>query len=268
MNGRIRVRSKPNKGSKFLFVLKNIQISEKEVTNNKSIQFDFKEIHFQKATILIIDDIESNRKMLSEWLSHVGLTVIEAEDGIQGVEYANNHLPDLILMDVIMPNMDGLEATEKIKQNPKTSNIPVIILTASYMDIEKLASHKNLFESYLLKPIKAKELFYEIAKFLKTHIITKQENPSLKNEPKLNKKELGSLRTILKKEFLPRLEELCTGYEMNEITLFAQDLLILGEKYQHNKVTNYAKGIIQYAENFDIRNLMINLNQFLELMNE
>jgi CheY-like chemotaxis protein len=112
--------------------------------------------------ILIVEDNEMNRDMLSRRLARQGFEIALAVDGRQGVEMAAKEKPDLILMDMSLPVMNGWEATEKVKSNPATKNIPVIALTAHAMsdDREKcIAAGCNDFDT---KPVDLPRLLEKI----------------------------------------------------------------------------------------------------------
>ncbi|MFK5914648.1 MAG: response regulator [Woeseiaceae bacterium] len=102
-------------------------------------------------TILIVDDIPANRMLLKAFLADKDYHFIEAENGHQGVELALEHKPDLILMDITMPIMSGIEATLSIKKEPSIKNIPVIATSALKSD--ERDTDENLFDGYLTKPI-------------------------------------------------------------------------------------------------------------------
>ncbi len=112
--------------------------------------------------ILIVEDNEMNRDMLSRRLARQGFEIAFALDGKQGVEKALSEMPDLILMDMSLPVMNGWEATEKVKSNPATKGIPVIALTAHAMaeDREKcIAAGCNDFDT---KPVDLPRLLEKI----------------------------------------------------------------------------------------------------------
>ncbi|MEL6402740.1 MAG: response regulator [Chloroflexota bacterium] len=118
------------------------------------------------ATILIVEDNEMNLDMLSRRLERRGYDILIATDGALGVKMAKADMPDLILMDMSLPVMDGWEATRRIKSDPDTQSIPVIALTAHAIagDREKaLAAGCDEYES---KPVKFKRLLGKITEFL------------------------------------------------------------------------------------------------------
>ncbi len=116
--------------------------------------------------ILIVEDEPKNMTLLRDLLQVSGYKTIEATDGKQGVELAKSKKPDLILMDVQMPKMDGLEATRILKADATTSNIPVIALTSYAMKGDKEKMLEAGCDGYLAKPIDIKELLKIVAEYL------------------------------------------------------------------------------------------------------
>ncbi len=116
--------------------------------------------------ILIVEDEARNLTLLRDLLGVSGYRTIEATDGEQGVELAKASKPDLILMDVLMPKMDGLEATRILKADATTSTIPVLVLTSYAMKGDKETILQAGCDGYLAKPLDIKELLQEVARFL------------------------------------------------------------------------------------------------------
>ena len=105
------------------------------------------------AKILLVEDNEMNRDMLSRRLTRRGYTVVIAEDGQQGVDMATSERPDLILMDMSLPVMDGWEATRRIKESEATNSIPVIALTAHAMSEDRDQALAAGCEDFDTKPV-------------------------------------------------------------------------------------------------------------------
>lgn len=121
-----------------------------------------------KAVILLVDDNEPNRDTVSSYLIAKGYEIRVAQNGQEAIEKARSDTPDLILMDIQMPIMDGLEATQKIRQYPHLASIPIIALTALAMKEDRercLAAGAN---DYLSKPVKLKQLAATIQQLLST----------------------------------------------------------------------------------------------------
>lgn len=117
--------------------------------------------------ILIVEDNEKNRKLMRVILQNVGYETIEAEDGEQGVKLAKENIPFLILMDIQMPVMDGIEALRILRAELTTRDIPVIALTASAMRGDKERFLKEGFDGYISKPIDVKEFLKTIESILR-----------------------------------------------------------------------------------------------------
>ncbi len=112
--------------------------------------------------VLLAEDNEMNRDMLSRRLMRRGYTVLIAEDGQKAVEMAASEAPDLILMDMSLPIIDGWEATRRIKAQPETSQIPVIALTAHAMQGDREKALEAGCDDYETKPIELSRLLKKI----------------------------------------------------------------------------------------------------------
>ena len=123
-----------------------------------------------RKTILIVEDEPKNMKLLRDLLQRFGYEILEAPDGEQGVKLAGEKIPNLILMDIMMPKMDGLEATRIIKADIKTKHIPIIALTSFAMKGDRERTIEAGCDGYIAKPI-------DILEVLKTieHYFTIQE---------------------------------------------------------------------------------------------
>ena len=120
-----------------------------------------------KKKILVVDDEEQNRKLLTSILKAEGYDTETAIDGKNAVENAKNYLPDLILLDVMMPEMDGYEACKAIKSLPETSNIPVVIITALADSDSRLKGLDAGANDFLTKPVGRSELMLRVKNLLK-----------------------------------------------------------------------------------------------------
>lgn len=118
------------------------------------------------SKILIVEDNEMNRDMLSRRLERRGFAVVMAVDGRQGVDMTRGEKPDLVLMDMSLPVMDGWTATRAIKDDPELAGIPVIALTAHAMEGDREKAMNAGCDDYDTKPIELPRLLEKIAKFL------------------------------------------------------------------------------------------------------
>ena len=117
-------------------------------------------------TLLLVEDNEDNRIIYSTVLRHLGYTVVEAEDGAQAIALARSVLPDLILMDISIPEVDGWEATRILRRDPATSAIPIIALTAHALADDRVRATEVGFTAYLAKPIEPRAVVAEVRRWL------------------------------------------------------------------------------------------------------
>jgi CheY-like chemotaxis protein len=118
-----------------------------------------------KKKILIVDDEPNVRRLVHTILSK-DFTVLEAEDGRQAIDVAGTQKPDLILMDMLMPRMDGLTACYTIKNDPTTKSIPVLMLTAIGFELNIKLSQQMGADAYMTKPFTSQDLLDKIAQVL------------------------------------------------------------------------------------------------------
>ena len=118
------------------------------------------------ARILIVDDSPSQLVGMRRTVEKLGHQVVTAEDGAAGVETAKRELPYLMLMDVVMPNLNGFQATRTIAKDPKTSHIPIILVTTKDQDTDRVWGLRQGAKAYVTKPIDEAELTRTINEYL------------------------------------------------------------------------------------------------------
>src|SRR6476659_10169460 len=118
------------------------------------------------ARILIVDDSPSQLMGMKRIVEKLGHEALSAEDGAAGVEAAKQHVPDLILMDVVMPNLNGFQATRAISKEPKTAHIPVVLVTTKDQETDKVWGMRQGAKAYITKPFSESELAEMIQQML------------------------------------------------------------------------------------------------------
>ncbi|QKS30559.1 MAG: Phosphate regulon transcriptional regulatory protein PhoB [Accumulibacter sp.] len=113
--------------------------------------------------ILVVDDSPTERYVLNELLTSNGYQVITAENGEEGIAKARSELPDLILMDVVMPGLNGYQATRTLTRDPTTRSIPVIVCTTKGQETDKIWGLRQGAHDYMVKPVNGQELLAKIA---------------------------------------------------------------------------------------------------------
>ena len=117
-------------------------------------------------TVLVVDDIAEQRNILVILLRYSGYGFLEAADGKAAIQVAREQHPDLILMDAGLPVLDGWKATERLKQDPATSHIPVIMLTAYALEVDRARAIQAGCDSYLTRPIAPRRVLEEVQQWI------------------------------------------------------------------------------------------------------
>jgi CheY-like chemotaxis protein/anti-sigma regulatory factor (Ser/Thr protein kinase) len=172
--GSVSVESEPGKGSRFTTSLPWVIAGGSDMLTRRdhpSISQDTSAIRTKGGNpiILIVEDTEAVTMLISDYLTQHGYQVITARDGFEGIARAGETRPDLILMDVMMPELDGFETTRRIRNKPELANVPIIALTALAMAGDRENCIAAGMNDYLSKPVKLKELLDTIERHLAIH---------------------------------------------------------------------------------------------------
>lgn len=111
---------------------------------------------------LVVDDCKETSARLAEMLSRNGYQVISADNGKDAINLASEYIPDFVLMDIVMPEVNGFQATRQLNKSPTTSGIPVIMVSAKNQEVDKQWSQKQGASAYLCKPVDEKLLIKTI----------------------------------------------------------------------------------------------------------
>lgn len=172
MGGEIQVDSHIEQGSRFYFKIPAPSTQTHNIVVNPSFEathiigYQRTDRKTELLKILVTDDEKCNRKLLFALLKPLGFSLEEAINGKQAITQAQNRLPDLIIMDLVMPDMDGLESTRQICSNPHTAHIPVIALSACAFTEDQDNSLNAGCRAYLTKPVDAATLLHTLQAYL------------------------------------------------------------------------------------------------------
>ena len=278
MNGIIQVKSKLDVGSSFIVTFKDVSFSSiknqtEQIPEVQKPKSSYK-INFENQIILLAEDIETNRMVIRGYLEQTNLKILEAENGEDAVEMTKIYKPDLILMDIQMPIMDGYEASKRIKLEPWLKKIPIVALTASVMQ-DQVKEFSAYCDGYLKKPVSKNELFSEIKKHLKHDDLSEQIKETV-NVEENNETSVTDLskRTIIQKELLSKLkgDELMkwnnvkNGMMIDEIMDFANELIALGKQNNIEELELYGKDLYESADSFKIEKMTKRLDYYPQLL--
>lgn len=260
MNGNIYLESELNKGTTFFIELFNIDIvkDSKIILENDSFSLD--KYKFENKTILIADDEKENCIILKEFFNKIGLDVLLAENGLDAYNISKEEKPDLIIMDLNMPIMNGYESAKKIRENDEISKTPIILITASVFD-NKL--DKSVFNSIILKPIIFKDLLKEMSKFISN---IKLENKENKNSESIIFEK--NLIVFLKEELRPLIEKVEKSMTTNNINELSRIIIQKGKEFKSEFLILKGEEISENISNFDIPKVKENLKLILKSINK
>ena len=270
MSGEISCVSRIDKGSTFTVNLPLVEINELKTPDHTEIESTAVP-NLKEKTILIAEDICFNRKLLEGYLLETNAKLIYANDGIEAIEQCRDVNPDLILMDIKMPKMSGIQAASIIQNIPAFKNTPIIFITASAM-VNEYEQNKLNFSSILSKPVKRDELLNEIQKNLPCRgaVITKKRQEPINsiiadNVNIISENELLNLLTNDTKNIQSKA---ITSLQLNHIQDFYDAMASIEVSYNNPLISSYMREFKEHFDNYDMRNVEELLKQFDELIEQ
>jgi CheY-like chemotaxis protein/nitrogen-specific signal transduction histidine kinase len=263
LGGQIKLDSELGKGSKFTLIFPQVTIANiAEVTPDQTItNIDFNQLH--QAKILVVDDILSNRELMQGYFAETHHQILLAKDGYEAIEQAKTYHPDLILMDLKMPNMDGIQAIKQLKEDQQTEGIPIIILTASSQETDK-PYLTSLCQGFLGKPITPQQLLLELTKILPYDLpqldIVVQDPEVEESFSELSPTD-PELLEKLRQEEETVWSTVSQTMILRDLRKFAQRLRQWGEDYQCRPLLDYAIRLNTQIQELD-DNLSETVNSF------
>jgi signal transduction histidine kinase/CheY-like chemotaxis protein len=267
MGGTITLQSEENKGSRFQIVIPHVAVvpaaAEPEVLPSPVSD----DIVFDPASILVVDDLTPNRLLIKEYLAQTPLTIIEAENGEDAVRLAKQHQPDLILMDIRMPVLDGIEATKQIGLDEETRDIAVVALTASVMAEERDSLMAMGFAGFLDKPVTEKALYRELKRFI-GHVSRRhepQEAPASDLTP-ARFDLFPQILEILENECMQRWTAVRQNLFFDQIDDFARRVSAVGEAHKLAILSRYGTDLSAYVKAFDVEQVNSALSLYPQIV--
>jgi PAS domain S-box-containing protein len=284
MGGTLTLKSEPGQGSIFTITLPEVQAPEASgldaaaaaasATAEATADHDNSQlIEFEPATVLVADDLEINRQLIIEALRPSPLAISEATNGSEAVSLAEAERPDIILMDIKMPVMDGYAALSEIRADPELATIPIIALTASGMkeDIERII--QSGFDEYLIRPNSQRQLLATLARHLPC-----ERRPQ--SYCRLSGEEVKELQPIylspwrcpevarlrLSGELKARWEETQRKQRIPDIRDFGLELADLGKKFELTPLEQYGTDLCRHADNFQVDQITMMLGCYEKML--
>ena len=267
MSGNIAVQSSAGEGSSFIVTLKDVSPADFSGTQGRGD--DLSKAFLRGKKVLLVEDSDINRRFVKDNLLESGILVVEAENGAVAMQKLKDTKPDLILLDIMMPVMDGYEVVKKLKSSETLRGIPVIALTALAMkeDIERISG--SGFDGFLIKPFHIGELFEKMNDLLAQGGKYKsfQEMHSLESGSAYEKQFLNAVKSALKKinkRCLPLWKQANDLKEFKSIRVFATAIHETGIEFNIRLLVDYGDKLISYCDNYDIEKIDSSLASFPE----
>jgi PAS domain S-box-containing protein len=267
MSGNIAVQSTAGEGSSFIVTLKDVSPADFSGTQDRNE--DLSKAFLRGKKVLLVEDSEINRRFVKDNLQQSGILVVEAENGAVAMQKLKDTKPDLVLLDIMMPVMDGYELVKKLKTSETLRGIPVIALTALAMkeDIERISG--SGFDGFLIKPFHIGELFEKMNDLLAQGSKSEslQEIHSLESGSSYDRQFLNAVKAALKKinkRCLPLWKQANDLKEFKTIRAFATAIHETGIEFNIRLLVDYGDKLISYCDNYDIEKIDSSLASFPE----
>ncbi len=265
MNGNISLNSKPEQGSTFTITIDNIEFSNSPKKINEYENDPEEIIVFDKALIMIVDDTKTNIQAIENLIDNDKVSYLEAENGEIALEILNHHKPDVILMDMKMPGMDGFEVSKQIRNNIQTKDLTVIAFTASVFESKRLQNNE-LFNGTLFKPVSKRQLFNELKKFLTYKVVTSDDIINDKpSEIILSDEEIERIPQLvneLREKHIPAWEQIKNKLLIFKIEEFLTQLTITADMYSIEPLNQYVRNLKSSIDMFDLENIENSIKHF------
>ena len=266
LGGTIAAVSEFGKGSVFTVSLFNIEIGALNTFDDANIDKSYlKNIWFNKPRLLMAEDVLSNRQVVKGYLEQYNITIIETENGEECINSARRNRPDIILMDMQMPVMDGYTAINILKSDNELKNIPIIVLTASGMKQEK-DKLGSIADDFLLKPIFKYDLLELLVKYLPYEIVGPENEADTRNfkvlTPSIIHEQLSKeVKFDLVQKFMPTITKLQRSLNFDELIVFGKELEKFVSEQSMSQIEEYNTQLNDSIATYNVDKINITLKQ-------
>jgi signal transduction histidine kinase/DNA-binding NarL/FixJ family response regulator len=280
MQGRVILDSEPGRGSTFRFEFGDVALGPASTLASSASAGDTDFCQFAPAVVLVADDVELNRRLIRGYFEGSRLRMLSAANGAEVLEMARRRPPDLVLMDIRMPGIDGIEASARIREDPVLRGVPIVALTASSSREDEVRI-RALCEGFLRKPVGRAELVGEFKRFLKTAPLAAGTPAAVQSSAGSNTTTFVS-RTLppavldrwpemladLRRENQEQVPGLAQTLSSKGLRAFAGRLASAGESFQAAPLRRFARRLDQAAASFDLEALPEILRSFPGVIEE
>jgi len=239
MGGRISVESREGVGTVFRVTLPGVEVAEGPSDESVEPSFRARDIRFESAVILIADDIDFNRDVFYSYLKEWDFRFFFAENGEEAVRLAREEKPDLILMDIKMPVMDGYEASRILKSDDSVRHIPIVAVTASALKQEEELI-LQCCDGYLRKPVSRADLVREMMRFIPGRYSEREET-----EP-----EESVLFDVIREEHLEQFRSALSTGDFGRVSTLCSDL-----EQEDDRSRGFCRKLREMADQYDVEGI-------------
>lgn len=271
MNGSIAIQSEIGKGSTFNVYIPRVSVAQTQRNNIQSPNIHLLNPMFLAQTVLVADDITFNRELIKGILDNRNLNILEAIDGEKALELVKISKPDLVLLDIKMPKIDGYEVARTLRNDDNTKNIPIIAVSASVIPRAN-SDEFAVFDEFMFKPINQQSLLYTLTKYLKFNNLD-LENNRLESESNGTIFELSEVDTInllaeLRADIHTKWEYVQKFFIISKLLDFSIELMRISRKYNCEYMIKYSKELHDNIVVTDIKQIKLIIEKFPALINE
>ena len=276
MGGSLGIESEIGEGSAFIISIPKVEIAAEDARVREETLWEVEDITFDPARILIADDIDYNREILRMYLKEYNFSFFEAADGQQTLVQVSEKKPDLILLDMKMPTMDGYEVCRQLRKSGKVKTIPVIGISASALKDDE-AAIREYCDSFLPKPVSKSQLIGELMKYLPFHKCEDKKKDQFAELPAsqvttYSKAELSILLDKLKNHpLLSQDEKAVASMSFNEIVRLGKEFNDMKAEFPQSDFVEWVQALSHATKSLDslkAEKLLLSLKELLPKIEE
>ncbi len=283
MGGELTLTSQTGKGSRFVVTLYDVPqgAATEKLRQAAPEGGHVEDLDFRQAHALVVDDSHVNRRLVLHLLQQCNIRVTEAGGGWEAVEKAREDTPDIVIMDLRMPDLSGWEAIEQLRTQPKLKHVPVLVLTADVLAENHSEEALPEVDGYLTKPVRRQELYGHLRLLLTQHLIesapTKEPAPPpapapprefTSKSPRFpsSLEDLQKLIQRLENTATPLWEEASESLVVDQAEELAQCLRQIGRDNSSDDVESLGHDLAEAVEAYDVEGMMEALRRYPQLL--
>ena len=269
LDGEISLTSQSGIGSTFTLQFRNVSTSNDQYAKPIHSSLNWQDIRFGTSKVMIVDDVDDNLKFLGQMLEYAGIQTYTSNSGEHAIEMTKRELPDLLITDIRMPDMDGFELFRKLRENDLTARIPIIASSASVLNDVSTEEWLSRFDGYLLKPIQTSELIDSLMRFLPYQLVGTTNAQPLPSSQKFNEEPVSispEATQILHGSGMELWDQISERQPIKKVEEFANLLIDTGHKYHIEKLVSYGNELLQSRRSFNIEGMVRLIREFPDLV--